>query len=102
MEAKNEVSVQNIQVVNLEDIFDLEELESREAPCVDAGLHGLGYMGCHNHNETLVRDEISLAEPLRIEMDVEELESREAPCTDAGVHGFVGCHNHNETLRRDI
>jgi hypothetical protein len=52
----------------------------------------------------LVRDEISLAEPLRIEMDVEELESREAPCVDAGLHGLGHgmCHNHNETLRRDV
>ena len=56
MEAKNEVSVQKIQVVNLEDISDLEELESREAPCMDGGVHGLGHMGCHNHNETLRRD----------------------------------------------
>ena len=56
MEAKNEVSVEIIQVVNLEVISDLEELESREAPCVDAGLHGLGHGMCHNHNETLRRD----------------------------------------------
>jgi hypothetical protein len=33
MEAKNEVSVQKIQVVSLENISDLEELEGRNAPC---------------------------------------------------------------------
>ena len=55
MKAKDEISAQKIQVINLEDLADLEELETREAPCADGtGMHPL--TGCHNHNETFRRD----------------------------------------------
>ena len=54
MEAKNEISVQKVQAVNLEDLFDVEELESKQAPCgADGGIHPFGW--CHNHNETLLK-----------------------------------------------
>ena len=102
MEAKNEISVQKVQAVNLEDLLDVEELESKQAPCgADGGIHP--FSPCHNHNETLFRDDIVPTTPLAIGLDVEELESKQAPCdVGGGIVPFGGCHNHNETLRRDI
>ena len=55
MEAKNEIGEQEVSVVNLEDLFDLEELESKQAPC-DVGGGIMPFGRCHNHNETLRRD----------------------------------------------
>ena len=102
MEPKNELSVQEVEVVNLEDLFDLEELESKQAPC-EAGAGVIGFGRCHNHNETLLRDAVIVpTPPLAIDLDVEELESKQAPCEPgAGIIGYGHCHNHNETWVRE-
>jgi len=56
MEENNNVrTVQNVLGGFIEQLLDVEELESKQAPCgADGGIHPL--MGCHNHNETLLED----------------------------------------------
>ena len=92
METNNEISISKVHVANLEDLSDLEELESKQAPC-EPGAGIRPFSPCHNHNETLLHDDIGLAELLGVELDVEELERKEAP-----GDLWSGCHNHNETL----
>jgi hypothetical protein len=53
-ENKSVRTVQNVGTGFIEQLMDVEELESKEAPCgADAGIHH--FMGCHNHNETLLK-----------------------------------------------
>src|SRR5262245_28060732 len=51
MEANNEISISKVQVLNLENLSDLEELESIQAPC-EPGAGIRRFAPCHNHNET--------------------------------------------------
>jgi len=45
----------NNEVDFIEELLDVEELESKQAPCgADGGMHPFTW--CHNHNETLVKD----------------------------------------------
>jgi hypothetical protein len=55
MEENNSVgTVQNVRMGFIEQLQDVEELESKEAPCgADGGIHPFGW--CHNHNETLLK-----------------------------------------------
>ena len=50
MEENNSVgTVQNVRMGFIEQLQDVEELESKEAPCgADGGIHPFGW--CHNHN----------------------------------------------------
>ena len=56
MEENNNVrTVQNVQLGFIEQLLDVEELESKQAPCgADGGIRP--FAGCHNHNETLLKD----------------------------------------------
>ena len=56
MEENNSVrTVQNVQLAFMEQLVDVEELESKEAPCgPGGGIHPFGW--CTNHNETLLKD----------------------------------------------
>jgi hypothetical protein len=87
-------TVENVRLGFIEQLLDVEELESKQAPSDQVMLPA----PCHNHNETLVHDSTVPIEPLVIELDVEELESKQAPSDQVMLPG--GCHNHNETLLR--
>ena len=55
-ENKSVRTVQSVRTGFIEQLQDVEELESKEAPCGgDAGIHGHGFGICHNHNETLLK-----------------------------------------------
>jgi hypothetical protein len=55
MEEKNNVgTVQNVRVGFIEQLLEVEELESKQAPCDDGGMTLFGR--CHNHNQTLLKD----------------------------------------------
>jgi hypothetical protein len=52
MEENNNVrSVGNVRLGFIEELLDVEELESKQAPSDQVMLP----TGCHNHNETLLR-----------------------------------------------
>jgi hypothetical protein len=44
-------TVENVRLGFIEQLLDVEELESKQAPSDQVMLPG----GCHNHNETLLR-----------------------------------------------
>ena len=55
MEENNSVrTVQNVQLAFMEQLVDVEELESKQTPCEGGGITLFGK--CHNHNETLLKD----------------------------------------------
>ena len=55
-ENKSVRTIQNVRTGFIEQLQDVEELESKEAPCgADGGMHVHGFGGCHNHNETLLK-----------------------------------------------
>jgi len=54
MENNNVRTVENVRLGFIEQLLDVEELESKQAPCDGGGMTLFGR--CHNHNETLLKD----------------------------------------------
>jgi hypothetical protein len=54
MENNNVRTVENVRLGFIEQLLDVEELESKQAPCDGGGMTLFGK--CHNHNETLLKD----------------------------------------------